>query len=294
MSSSPGNNRVARELPAYVTMPLLTKITQQSLDEDYRHVADRRGRTVAEDAGAGLSARRLRRGTAVAITVFGLLITTAAVQTSRNASATASGRAALVSEANRRDDQVADQQSRLRELREETTAVQTGLDELVQDEQAAEARTQRLKARTGFTSVQGPGVRIVVDDGPDEETGRVRDEDLAILVDGLWNAGAEAISINGQRLTALSPIRSSNVAIHVNNKPVSPPYLILALGDTADLQSRFADSTHGLEWLSLQETYGFKFEINNEDSLDLPGAEMPVLRSIRLAGSDSLQVDTRK
>ncbi len=121
---------VARELPAYVTMPLLTKITQQSLDEDYRHVADRRDGTVAEDAGAGLSARRLRRGTAVAITVFGLLITTAAVQTSRNASATANGRAALVSEANRRDDQVADQQSRLRELREETTAVQTGLDKL--------------------------------------------------------------------------------------------------------------------------------------------------------------------
>jgi uncharacterized protein YlxW (UPF0749 family) len=287
MSSDPGNDKVARELPEYVTMPLLTKITQQSLDEDYRHVADRRGRTVAEDSDAVLSARRLRRGTAVAITVFGLLITTAAVQTSRNASATANGREALVSEANRRDDQVADQQSRLRELREQTTDVQAGLDKLDEDEQAAETRTQRLKARTGFTSVQGPGVRIVVDDGPDEETGRVRDEDLAVLVDGLWSAGAEAISINGQRLTALAPIRSSSVAIHVNNRPVSPPYVILALGDTADLQSRFADSSHGLEWLSLQETYGFKFDINNEDSLDLPGAKMPVLRSVRLAGSET-------
>jgi uncharacterized protein YlxW (UPF0749 family) len=291
MSSSLGNGRVTRELPAYVTMPLLTKITQQSLDEDYRHVADRRDRTVAEGAGevagSGMSARRLRRGTAVAVTVFGLLITTAAVQTSRNASATASGREALVSEANRRDDQVADQQSRLRELREQTTALQTRLDGLIQDEEAAEARNLRLKSRTGFTAVQGPGVRIVVDDGPDEEAGRVRDEDLAILVDGLWNAGAEAISNNGRRLTALSPIRSSNVAIHVNNKPVNPPYLILALGDTSDLQSRFTDSTHGLEWLSLQETYGFKFDVNNEDSLDLPGARMPVLRSVRLAGSES-------
>ena len=91
----------------------------------------------------------------------------------------------------------------------------------------------------------------------------------------------------GRLWAALAPIRSSSVAIHVNNKPVSPPYVILALGDTADLQSRFADSTHGLEWLSLQETYGFKFDVNNEDSLDLPGARMPVLRSVRLAGSES-------
>ena len=183
--------------------------------------------------------------------MFGLLITTAAVQTSRNASAAASGREALITEANRRNDEVADQQSRLRSLREQTTTLQAGLDKLIQEEQAATARTLRLKRRTGFAPVQGPGVRVVVDDGPGGDTGRVRDEDLAILVDGLWNAGAEAISINGQRLTALSPIRSSNVAIHVNNRPVSPPYVILALGDTSDLQSRFADSTHGLGWLGL-------------------------------------------
>ena len=48
-------------------------------------------------------------------------------------------------------------------------------------------------------------LRITVDDAPDGDvTQQVRDSDLAILVDGLWNAGAEAISVNGKRLTNLT------------------------------------------------------------------------------------------
>ena len=54
----------------------------------------------------------------------------------------------------------------------------------------------------------------------------VRDADLAILVDGLWNAGAEAIAINGQRLTALTPIRNAGPAIQVNSTPLVPPYVV--------------------------------------------------------------------
>jgi uncharacterized protein YlxW (UPF0749 family) len=273
-----------RDLPEHVTMPLLTLITQQSLDEDYRHVADRRAQADGA-ATAATSGRRMRRSTAIAVALFGLIITTAAVQTSRNASATASSRSALISEVNRRSGEVADQQSLLGNLREQTTDLQSGLDKLTQDEQAAAARVLRLKVRTGFTAVNGPGVRAVVDDGPDGDTGRVRDEDLAILVDGLWSAGAEAISINGQRLTVLAPIRTSGVAIHVNNTPISPPYVILAIGDTSNLQSRFADSTHGLEWLSLVNTFGFHFDMHNEDLLDVPGARMPTLRDAKIAGS---------
>jgi len=271
------------ELSDRVTMPLLTLITQQSLDEDYRHVADRRRR-------AGPSAEpssRLTRGTAAAVLVFGLLIATAAVQTSRNASTEASGRAALVAQINRRNDQVAEQQSRLRSLRDQNTELQAALDRLTRDEQGAAARVLRLKARTGFTAVHGPGLRIVVDDGPSgDDSSRVRDEDLSVLVDGLWNAGAEAISINGQRLTVLAPIRTSGVAIHVNNRPISPPYVVLAIGDTATLQSRFADSTHGLEWIALADTFGFEFDMENEDLLEIPGARMPQLLHAGLESDD--------
>lgn len=275
--------RPGAEPPDRVTMPLLTRITQQALDEDYQQAADLRARS----ADPPPSSRRLRRNTAVVVALFGVLITTAAVQTSRNASQAATSRAALIEEVDRRSSQVAALETQLRDLREQNTSQQARLEQVTQDAQAVAARVERLKVATGFLAVTGPGVRVVVDDAPNgDDAGRVRDEDLAILVDGLWNAGAEAISINGQRLTALAPIRSSGIAIHVNNRPISPPYVVLAIGDAAALQSRFADTTHGLEWIGLVETFKFVSDMQNEDLLALPGTRPPLLRSARLAGTD--------
>ena len=54
-------------------------------------------------------------------------------------------------------------------------------------------------------AVHGPGLRITVSDNPDGSSdGRVRATDLRLLVNGLWQAGAEAIAINGRRLTGIS------------------------------------------------------------------------------------------
>ena len=59
---------------------------------------------------------------------------------------------------------------------------------------------------------------MVVDDAPDttDDKQRVLDLDLQKLVNGLWQVGAEAISINGQRLTSLSAIRDAGSSITVN------------------------------------------------------------------------------
>lgn len=92
--------------------------------------------------------------------------------------------------------------------------------------------------------MHGPGVKLVVDDAKDTEqggggpressgfsdTGRVRDRDMQRVVNGLWESGAEAVSINGQRLTSLSAIRAAGDAILVDNKPLVPPYTVLAVG----------------------------------------------------------------
>ncbi len=98
---------------------------------------------------------------------------------------------------------------------------------------------------SGATAVHGPGVRLVVNDAKEassgggdnpretadfSDTGRVRDRDMQRVVNGLWAAGAEAVSINGQRLTALSAIRAAGNAILVDNKPLVPPYTVLAVG----------------------------------------------------------------
>ncbi|NEE18100.1 DUF881 domain-containing protein, partial [Streptomyces sp. SID7499] len=118
---------------------------------------------------------------------------------------------------------------------------------------------QLVALLAGATPVEGPGAKLIVDDakdtdqgggGPREstgfaDTGRVRDRDMQRVVNGLWESGAEAIAINGQRLTALSAIRAAGDAILVDNRPLVPPYTVLAVGDGKKLVTAFRDSADG-------------------------------------------------
>lgn len=269
------------QLPERVTMPLLTLITQQSLDEDYLHVAERRA------AGAPRPPRvRPHRTAAVVIAVFGVLVTTAAVQTSRNADITDASRASLVSQIGDRRATVSELQDRIVRLRESNVGLEQQLNQVTSTEQDAASRVTRLETVAGYIPVTGEGVRIVVDDAPNgDATQAVRDEDLAKLVDGLWSAGAEAIAINGYRLTVLSAIRNVNVAIHVNSRPLTPPYTVEAIGDTRTLQANLLDTTLGSEFFSLAEQLGFVYSMHNVDELSLPAARFPRLRSVQAGTS---------
>ena len=262
------------QLPERVTLPLLTLITQQSLDEDYRHVAERRSTQAPRPAHG-----RPHRTAAVVIAVFGLLVTIAAVQTSRNASVNDASRVTLVRQITGERDRVSNLQDQIVRLRERNVGLQDRLGQVTSTAQTAVARMRRLETNTGFVAVSGPGVRVTVDDAPNGDPAQaVRDEDLALLVDGLWSAGAEAIAINGQRLTTLSAIRNSGPAIHVNGRPLAPPYTVLAIGDTRTMQANLLDSTHGSEFYSLARQLQFVYELRNEDSMSLPAAPDRLLR----------------
>jgi uncharacterized protein YlxW (UPF0749 family) len=262
------------DLPARVTMPLLTLITQQSLDEDYQQAAERRQ--------AGLAGPRAGRPwvtAAVVVAVFGVLVSTAAVQTSRNADVNDEGRATLIQRIENQRDRVSRQQDRIARLRGRNSAVGDRLTKLTASVEAVEARLGRLQVSTGFVPVEGEGVRVTVDDADTgDPNGIVRDNDLALLVNGLWSAGAEAISVNGQRITGMTSIRTSGRAIEVNSVGIAPPYTVLAIGDQSSLQADFFDTTSGLAFDGLTRRYGMAFEMDNEDQLSLPAASSQLLR----------------
>jgi uncharacterized protein YlxW (UPF0749 family) len=120
-----------------------------------------------------------------------------------------------------------------------------------------------------------------VDDAKDAETDRERvlDIDLQKIVNGLWRAGAEAISINGERLTARSAIRHAAQGITVNFHAVRRPYRILAIGNKLTLPSRFVDTASGQAWLDSQREVGLRFSgIRTVSSLKLPAADLPTFR----------------
>ncbi len=100
------------------------------------------------------------------------------------------------------------------------------------------------------------------------------DTDLQQLVNGLWEAGAEAISLNGQRLTNLSTIRLAGEAITVNAHSLRRPYVVLAIGNKDTLPARFAETSSGQAWLDLQREVGLRLNITPVSSLRLPAAEV--------------------
>ncbi|WP_296604249.1 DUF881 domain-containing protein [Nocardioides sp.] len=263
-----------------VSIPLLTLITQQSLDEDYRHVAERRA------SQGGGSTRRRTLGTAtVVLAAFGLLVTVAAVQNSQQAGIQTASRASLIANIEERRDDVATLEERLFDLQELNVSLQDNLDDITASSQSALARVERLGVVTGLQAVTGPGVRVTVGDGPNDA---VRAADLRALVDGLWNAGAEAIAINGQRLTARSGLANSGAAIRVvgNNRTLSPKYVVEAIGDRGTLQADLMQTSSGLLFRDTAARFGLPVSMDNVERLSLPAAPQRLLRmSYAVAGT---------
>ncbi|MDF9715293.1 DUF881 domain-containing protein [Nocardioides sp. ChNu-153] len=276
------------------TLPLLELVTRQSLEEDYAHVAEQKARAAAQaraaggDGGAGgtgtpaPAGRRLGRATVVVVGVFGLLAATAAVQSSRDAATDETSRTTLEGRATEGRERLAALQDRIAELRDANGAATVALEGLEARERAATGRVEALRLVTGYGEVVGPGVRAVVDDAPEDPSGdgsgRVQDEDLARLVAGLWEAGAEAVAINGQRLTPLSSIRNSGSAVNVNSRPLTAPYVVDAIGDPRTLQADLADTRPGREFDVIATSVGLVVQLDNVGELRLPAGPAPVLR----------------
>ena len=263
-----------RRLPDHATMGLLPYLTAHALDEDYEHVAAGR----ASDAAS--PRRRVGVPGAVAVAVFAVLAVTAAVQTSRDSVAQERERRALIEQVKERKATVEADRRTIARLRAENNRLDAELLRASETAGGVLAQRRLLALRSGTSAVHGPGVEIVVDDAVDaqSERNRVLDSDLQKLVNGLWRAGAEAISINGERLTALSAIRHAGTAITVNFHSLERPYRILAIGDKDTLPARFADTTSGQAWFDLQREVGLRFTMTRQSSLRLPAAEVPDLR----------------
>ncbi|QNN52690.1 DUF881 domain-containing protein [Nocardioides mesophilus] len=288
-SAQAGRERAARQLPPpppAAVMGLLNYLTATSLDEDYAHVSRTRGDGGGAADGSGPGRRRPRRPGRAALLVlaaFGLLVATAAVQTSRSADDSQSSHDELVKQVVARKAQLADRRERVDDLTNEVRTLETqNLDASVEG-RAVQARLTQLGLNTGAEAARGPGVRIEANNGPaDNPKAEILDVDLQKMVNGLWFAGAEAIAINGQRLSNLSAIRLAGSSITVNYDKLAAPYSVTAIGDPDTLASRFVESPGGQWWLDLRALYGVTFDIetvsSGEKQLTVPPAPRLDLR----------------
>lgn len=109
---------------------------------------------------------------------------------------------------------------------------------------ALRAELEKALLVSSLTAVEGEGVTVTLSDSTDAlsqnentESYIVHDADLRSVVNELYGAGAEAISINGERLYALSTIRCVGNTILVNNKRCTSPFEIKAIGDRDALET---------------------------------------------------------
>ncbi|MFG2196582.1 DUF881 domain-containing protein [Streptomyces sp. NPDC048639] len=284
------------------SMSLLTNVTEHSLDDGYAEAAARRS---AEGTQGRPKPLRAKLGFAAGLVLAAAVVTVGAAETRISAPAIAKERQELIDRIDTATSEADRLQKSVDTLRDQ---VQDRQREALEQHGGEKGETVALLA--GATAVHGPGVKLVVNDARDAEqggegpregggfsdTGRVRDRDMQRVVNGLWEAGAEAIAINGQRLTALSAIRAAGDAILVDNRPLVPPYTVLAVGDGQRLATDFQNSADGQYLQVLKESYGVRTSISAQDDVRLPAAPSLIVRNAKpVSGSaDKNAADTGK
>jgi len=133
-------------------------------------------------------------------------------------------------------------------------------------------KLNEINSQIGLTALQGEGIIIRLEDG-DESTNTtardsvVHDSDLKAIVNDLCTAGAEAVSINGQRVVSTTAITCIGNVIKINDEKIGNPFEIRAIGSKARLDG--AVSMNG-RTLSQMKKDGIKVEVKRSDSVVVP------------------------
>ncbi|MFF9012240.1 DUF881 domain-containing protein [Streptomyces sp. NPDC014870] len=272
------------------SMSLLNNVMDHALDDGYAEASARR----AAEGGGLPRTLRAKLGLAAGLVLAAAVVTVGAAEARISAPVVAKERQELI-------DRIEADTSAADRLEEDVEKIRVEVGERQRKalEQHGGDQAELVALLSGATPVRGPGVKLVVDDAKDTEgggggpressgfsdTGRVRDRDMQRVVNGLWESGAEAVSINGQRLTSLSAIRAAGDAILVDNKPLVPPYTVLAVGDGQRLSTAFQDSADGQYLHALQENFGIRTSISAEAEVRLPAAPSLIVRTAEPRGA---------
>jgi uncharacterized protein YlxW (UPF0749 family) len=266
-------------------MSLLTNIMEHSLDDGYAEATARRGETGRSRLPHTL---RAKFGLAASLIVVAAVVTLGAAQAQFAAPRLAKERQGLI-------DRIGAETGTADGLQRDVDALRGQVEARQRQVLPGGSGPADLAALlAGATAVQGPGIQVVVNDAPSasgdsgtagprgnsgfSDTGRVRDRDMQRVVNGVWQSGAEAVAINGERLTSLSAIRAAGEALLVDNKPLVPPYTVLAVGDGQRLATAFQNSPGGRYLDGLQQNYGIRANVSVQGTVRLPAAPSLVLR----------------
>lgn len=139
----------------------------------------------------------------------------------------------------------------------------------------AQLESQRLLA--GMVPLVGPGVQVVLDDsnvksipvGEDPNHYIVHDYDIRDVISTLWQAGAEAIAVGGERIVATTSVYCVGSTILINDTRMSPPYKIVAIGPP-EMEQALNSPSRLQAMKSVARQYGVQFKVTSAKDLKVP------------------------
>ncbi|MBW8749997.1 MAG: DUF881 domain-containing protein [Propionibacteriales bacterium] len=148
-----------------------------------------------------------------------------------------------------------------------------------------QAQVDQLSEPAGFAPVTGPGLSVVLDDAPKSAIDKAREEhkdeneyvvhqqDIQAVVNALWAGGAEAMTLQGQRVVSTTGIKCVGNTVMLHGVPYSPPYKIAAIGDPIQLQASLDASDYVADYLYAVDTLGLGYDVATSGHLEFPGYE---------------------
>lgn len=179
--------------------------------------------------------------------------------------------------ADKRSDSLAELNAQLATLRKEVDALTAGgqSDEL----KVAQAQLQQARIAAGVEAATGPGVQVTLDDAPaaalddgesDVSLKLVHQQDIQAVVNALWAGGAEAVTLQGQRIISTSGIKCVGNSVLLQGVAYPPPYVIAAIGDQDRLEASLDADPAVRLYVEDAQRYGMGYTVEHSGRLDLP------------------------
>lgn len=157
---------------------------------------------------------------------------------------------------------------------------------------AMRKRAEQLAGTAGLEAMHGPGLVVTLTDAQRDANGRfprdaspddlvVHQQDIAAVLNAVWSAGAEAVQMQDQRITATSAPRCVGNTLLLEGRTYSPPYVVTAIGDPTAMQAALAADP----LVALYKQYVIRFGLgySEQTGSDLEVAETPTLARLRYA-----------
>lgn len=132
----------------------------------------------------------------------------------------------------------------------------------------------------GMSAVTGSAVTVSLDDAPPLRGAQkgsvppdylvVHQQDVQAVVNALWAGGAEAMTLQGQRVISTSAVRCVGNTLLLHGVVYSPPYVISAIGDVDRLRSALDDSPDIIIYQQYVQAYHLGYSVKTEDNVTMP------------------------